>query len=86
VEKPIPRKTNTNTVPLPVQLFDLAINKCEGGVAGPSGTIAVPTSSRAFSTKRNAEGNPQLEDSEYEFSDIETKLLAALCDTPIADA
>lgn len=61
---------HNKTMPLPVQLFDVVATASKAGVAGPSGTIPVPAAGPS---------SLRLEGSDYEFSDIEPDLLAALC-------
>jgi len=81
---PTPKQSTHNTaVPLPVQLFDIAVNASEAGATGPSGTTSIhalePSHSNPAQALNHAK-KTEPEDDEYEFSDIEPEMMAALCD------
>jgi hypothetical protein len=61
------------TVPLPVHLFDVSISRSAPGVAGPPGTVPILNAGPSQSNRRVSDH------SEYEFTDMEPELLAALC-------
>jgi hypothetical protein len=67
------REDSSPTVPLPVKLFNVAVTPCEAGVAGPSGTASLPVAGPSLNLP------PETPDIDYEVSDIQPELLAALC-------
>jgi len=82
---PTPKQSTHNTaVPLAVQLFDIAADASEAGATGPnSGTTSIHALEPSHSNPAQALNHTKKtepEDDEYEFSDIEPEVIAALCD------
>jgi len=81
VKQPMPRLEIPSTskaivpgqpVPLPVRLYSIAVNPSEAGL------VPLPAAGPSHSKVKNGTNNHG-EDSEYEVTDIEPELLAALC-------